>query len=376
MIKNSVVSFLTKERFSGYFLGFLISLLVCYVGISKPWYNWDMIGYTAATLHQEGLRDEALREQTYKEVQRSVSKEKFQELNSGHYRATVYKSHKALTQQIPFYSIRIIFISLLRVAKNVFGLSIIDASYIISSFFAGALAFLIFYLISPKSYLDIIFYCSMLYLSGIKDIPGLSTPDSMAAFVTVLIILSFIRQFKILPFLILLLPAVRTDFVIISMLFSMLIVLKGQKNIGISTGLGALLIYFLINKTHGNYGYLTIFNFTFNGFDPYPAEMKLTHNLQSYLVIYLQGAKGFITNKHSLIYLVYACVWLRSKPKLQVEGNEVVFVIMSFVLIHLALFPAYFERYFFWCALISLSHSYVILTRKNSTSMLAQTIKG
>jgi len=45
----------------------LTAAFVVLVGIKKPYYNWDVIGYVAAAHFEDGLRGTELRDRTYGE---------------------------------------------------------------------------------------------------------------------------------------------------------------------------------------------------------------------------------------------------------------------------------------------------------------------
>ena len=123
-IRNGLVILLTS-------VFFLIS------GITSPSYNWDIVAYVAAAYQQAGLSGSELSSATYNEIEREVDAETFKELTVGEYVDVVFKDPKSLEQQMPFYSIKVVYIQLIRVLKT-FGLSYTRSTYTISAIFTSA----------------------------------------------------------------------------------------------------------------------------------------------------------------------------------------------------------------------------------------------
>src|SRR4030095_15236385 len=101
---------------------FLTAAAVFLIGVMHPYYNWDIVGYVAAAHYEDGLRGEMLRDRTYDDIRDEVGKYMFAHLTDGPYRHTVYEYPQSLQQQVPFYSIKIMYVELVRVAGR-FGLS-------------------------------------------------------------------------------------------------------------------------------------------------------------------------------------------------------------------------------------------------------------
>jgi len=104
-IRNGLVILLTS-------VFFLIS------GITSPSYNWDIVAYVAAAYQQGGLSGSELSSATYNEIEREVDAETFKELTVGEYVDVVFKDPKSLEQQMPFYSIKVIYIQLMRFLRD------------------------------------------------------------------------------------------------------------------------------------------------------------------------------------------------------------------------------------------------------------------
>src|SRR5438067_12264910 len=113
----------------------LIAVLVFLIGVKHPYYNWDVVGYVAAAYYEDGLRGEVLRDRTYDTLRNEVDKTKFEHLIEGPYRQTVFEDTRALEQQVPFYSVKIIYVELVRAAGRT-GLSYAQGTFWISALFS------------------------------------------------------------------------------------------------------------------------------------------------------------------------------------------------------------------------------------------------
>ena len=112
------------------------------IGVSRPLHGWDMIGYVASAYQLDGYRGHDLLSRTFSDVRADVDDDTFTILTQGegrierNYRETVHVDPIALTQQIPFYSIRIAYVELMR-AVSLLGPNYSRSSYIISATFAS-----------------------------------------------------------------------------------------------------------------------------------------------------------------------------------------------------------------------------------------------
>ncbi len=88
-------------------------------------------------ISRAGLSGSELSSATYNEIEREVDAETFKELTVGEYVDVVFKDPKSLEQQMPFYSIKVVYIQLMRVLKTL-GLSYTSSTYIISAIFTSA----------------------------------------------------------------------------------------------------------------------------------------------------------------------------------------------------------------------------------------------
>lgn len=337
-------------------LGIIFSLTLFFYGTSYPEFNWDMIGYVAAAHYQEGLQGDSLRNKTYSDIQEVTSPDQYTILTSASpYRKTISENSEALTQQMPFYTIRMAYLWTMRITSQVLAVPIAKTTYLINSFFAGLCVLLLFYFFKAKNFWLALVFPVVIIFASFPELAILSTPDAMASFIALLSLFCFQKNKYFTTLLLLtILPFIRTDFVILAGLFAICRFLKKEKLRAIFLVAPPLLAYFIINKINSNYGYLKIFNFTLIGNSPFPATMEIKTNLAPYLDAYLAGFSALVGHKHFIAYIAYFLFWLKFiRPKKIQVFNEQVFIVLGFVSLHMILFPAYFQRFFSWCVAIA-----------------------
>lgn len=330
-------------------------LLTFYIGFFKPAYNWDMIGYVASAYKSDGFSNLDLLEATYSDVKNEVSAEKFSAMTTGDYRATVYQDYKSLEQQLPFYTPRVIYIALVKVA-GIFGLSYSVGTYLVSSIFACASVLVIAVMLKQLS-LPIYALPFIVVFSGLLQIARLSTADAMACFFSLAALSVFLSGKSYYLALAVLLPLVRTDFVILSVLLAFLGFFSGRRLASILAASIAVILYLGVNKLMGNYGWLTIFNFTLIGIDPYPADMIVSNSLVDYVRPYLSAGWNLVKHAHGIIYLLSLSIFFHLVRKTEFNISSMysaVLVSLLFVVLHLVAFPVYMDRFFTFAAIICL----------------------
>lgn len=336
-------------------IAFVFSISISVMAAMKPALNWDLIGYIAAAKYSEGLKGEDLLLSTYSEVKENTSGAVFKELTENTpYRAIVYHNANSLQQQMPFYTIRIAYIETMKWMHKLFNIPLIMTTYFISSFFAALFTLLLFYMFRLNSKWAIMFFPLVLLLSGVREIAGLSTPDAMASFFVILSLLALSSNSLLIVPLLTIIPFIRTDFIIFVTLVSACLLIKKQNYKAITSLFLSCSAYFYINNVSGNYGYLKTLYFTLVHNDPFPMSLITPTSISPFLDAYLDGFASFFGHKHFLIYLAYFIFWFKViRPKKIQKLNEQVFIVLGFVTLHMVLFPAYYQRFFAWCAAVA-----------------------
>jgi hypothetical protein len=320
-------------------------------GILQPQRNWDLVAYVAAAYHKDGYRGADLTRETYDDIKKVVSSKRFALLTTGEYRGTVFKDPSSLEQQIPFYSIRVAYIELIRLLGST-GLSYTRSTFVTSAFFA-ALASLMLGLILSKSSVPTGMLPVVVAVTGYADLARLSTPDSMACFFSLLGIYGLMTKGRIVFLVATILPLIRTDFILLSGLLMGCSYLQGEKFLSLLFLLVSAGFYFLVTKLNEGYGYLTLFNFAFIGSPaPYPAGIAISTRLGDYLAPYWLLFNSLIFHSHSVIYVVALYLfWLKRR---QIERQAAFYGLFAvpfiFTAAHLLLFPSDQYRFFTFSA--------------------------
>lgn len=325
------------------------ALLVLQLGARWPAYNWDMIGYVAAAYHQDGLRGHALLEQTYADVRQQVDDATYAELLAGRYpeyRSTVARDPVALEQQIPLYAIRVAYIESMRLLKRS-GMSYATASHALSVIFTllgiGALALLCQQLGLPLLAVPII----VLGASHVV-LASLSTPDSMACFFGLLATWLLLKGHHAGLAVAVLLPLFRTDYAILSCLLLLYRLFTGPRALAAAGLLATLLLYATLNATHDHYGWLTVFNFTFFHYVPFPANLTPSSQWRDYAGVYSSAMQNLLTHRHAIFYFLALFLLMRQR-QLNVRDDTFMLLLVIPVLFlsaRLVLFPLLQDRFF------------------------------
>lgn len=343
-------------RFSEKILLTVTIAIVFFSGLMRPYYNWDIVGYVAAAYYKDGAREAILSQNVYDDIAKEVSSEKFSELirdqDGGSYRGTVFKDPKSLVQQIPFYSIRVIYVELLRKLKAL-GVEYSRGTYFISAIFS-AFSVLLVGILSKKLGVSMMWLPVVVVLSGYLSLARFSTPDALACFYSLfcLLVSSINRRWGC--FVAIFLPLFRTDFVLLSLLINAVNYFRGHRVHALSSAVLSILIYVLINKLEENYGYWVIFNFTLAGPNPYPRDVDAPMQYSLYASSALTAAHEMIFSKHGFIYVTVLILFLSKKIRNKISDLEIDFLIIcsGFIFLHLVIFPIYMDRFFVFAVTI------------------------
>jgi len=333
----------------------IVLLLTFFVGYFKPLYNWDMIAYVASAFHMDGLSGQQLSDATYDLVRKEVGEERFNPLIEGDYRSAVYKDPGSLEQQLPFYTPRVFYIGAMRFLGNL-GVDYAESSYLVSSLFSAASVFLVALILKQFS-VSVYMLPLVVLFSGLVQLARYSTPDALACFFTLTAFYMLISGRIYYLMIAAILPLVRTDFVILSLLFSINGVLERRKLIALISVFVAILLYLVVNREMGNYGWLTIFNFTLIELDPYPKDLEFSIYWKDYLRPYISTVLNLTNHLHGLIFFLAFALWHIAKKKVSTEmtvEDRSLWICLVFVVLHLLAFPTYMDRFFTISAIIGL----------------------
>ncbi len=345
------MKFLFQSRpLSFHLVCFLVSALLAGFGILRPYINWDIIGYVAAAYSNQELSPEDLHTKTFADVRASATEDQYKDLTEqGDYRSTVAKDAASLSQHLPFYTIRVLYVAAIRGLAQTLAIPYSAVTYILSAICGAlcALSLALFY--KNKNLAYALSLPLLIVFSGLKDASALSTPDTLATLVALVAVYLYLRNNPYLVLLSFLIPLIRTDYIILCGLFSLCYFKRKEFLRGLLVIAPALIAYVLVNRLHHNYGFLKIFTFTLIEISPFPAELKVPTTFLPYAEAYLRGFKETLGHRHFILYLGFFIYWYRNvRAQKSQSANDVVFLTLGFVVLHLLLFPAYYERFFIW----------------------------
>jgi hypothetical protein len=365
--------------------------LVLLIGLIKPIYNWDVIGYVAAAYHADGLNGAALTTHTYGDLMSAVGAAKFDTLvrddpnakaapgfkflETAGYKRTVFQDPKALEQHVPLYAIRIAYVQLMRALK-VAGLGYVQSSYAIGAVCAAAgvvLASEMLVMAGGVTLLTSLALPAIVLGMGVVELARLSTPDAMANAMALLLLLLLLKSSPWSLVVAVLLPLARTDFVLLSGLAAAYEFFRGRRRAAAVALAASLVVYVLANRLVGGYGWLTIFNFTLIRLDPYPAALVPSHAPMDYIRPYGVMVADLAKNPHVLIYAAAIAMLYRRRETLRTAGfAPLTIVVLAFVVLHLLLFPAYMSRFFVFAAMFACVWVVGNLPRKGAPAAISR----
>src|SRR4029078_5808814 len=264
----------------GLILAALISAVYAAWFSSRPLYNWDIIPYVAVALRDAGHPADTLRQQTYEIMERSSPREAHEFLFGGSiykkdtynrgadYRYMVANDSKIFADQLPLYTVKPVYPALMSLLYRV-GVNPVRASIAISATAYAAICLLLYVWISqwlnPALSLPI---AALLSLNPIlTPLAQLATPDALSVFV-LLLGTFFVFETKFLRSGIGIFIAsilIRPENIIYAFIFlGFLAAIRKLPLTSCAIGLCvAFGIYFAETRLSQNYGWSTLFYFTF-----------------------------------------------------------------------------------------------------------------
>lgn len=345
-----------------YFVAFLFLMaasLVLYKSYSQPRYNWDIVGYVAATKSIDTKNKKLLHRATYLHLKRTLPKRDYAHLHSNRYERRVATDPDALQEQLPYYQIRPFYIGLLYLASKV-GVSLSFATHFVSAL-AVVLGLFLLYLLSlrylPNTLSATLPVFALLY--GAIEIGQLSTPDGLAYLSLFLLVLLFLRRQYTLLFLCLPLSlTIRTDLLLFHLPLLALLFLSHtrlRKKVAL-TSVGLVAIYLFINHTYNHPGWSTLMFHTFLHPQPYPFASPPPFAPEHFFQILSKGLSSLPTNKPFLLFVLLASAFLIKLKEasrahswtylLSQPFVQLTLVCIIFTVSHFLAFPAIWSRFF------------------------------
>lgn len=357
---------------------FLAGAYMTHQAVSRPALNWDLIGYVAAVKQRSEPDLTKMHAATYQAVRSSVSAQDYDRLTTGPFRESIANSPTLLGEQLPFYQIRPIYLSLLALMEDC-GVNLVKATYLVPA--ACTLATLLLMAGWALSVLPATIALSLVpaaWLLGMAEIARLSTPDGLAmlGLITSAFALST-QRWRVLFILLPLLVAIRTDLLLWAAplgIVACALAPKSRKAWALLAVVATLVTYWFINRHYQNPGWSVIFKFTLISNLQPPSSLTTPLQWSEYALVATREIKALLLNKavlfHAVVVLISAHV---ARKDIRARGfqawamrpeNLLQIVCISFIGTHFLAFPVAWERFFcapqlasFMCLLIALNRS-------------------
>ena len=341
----------------------VFSLLFGLLALSAPFLEWDMLPYVAnATANLTELSAKDIHELVYKQLQLAVPAEDYQRLTGSESRAALAINHEAFRQTSEFfYDARVVYIGLLSALMHL-GMEPFFASYFISTVCIIMCIFLLANLLPGALPYGVCFSLPFIAFScGLFELARFSTPDALAALVTVALYWSLMRKGW---YLLLLLPAsvfIRTDLIILAAIFHAYLFLTERfpRILVLTSGLATIAAYLLLNNyiVDGD-PWSSLIGYNFGDKPIYPLDYTFTVSFKNYVSYILDGLRtfsyeprffmfGFMVS--SGLFMFSARFFYYPNERLSASHQNMLFILVSSIVYigaHFMLFPVSWIRFF------------------------------
>lgn len=362
----------------------LFCLLFGFLALSSPTLEWDMLAYVAnATSYLTNLPFTDIHALVYTQLSESVSAEDYSRLVGTVSREIIADDPEAFRQtSIFFYDSRVVYIGLLSGLIHL-GLDPFFATYFISTICMIICIFLLANLLPKPLPYGVCFAIPFVALSfGLFELARFSSPDALAALVTVLM---YWLLFRSKWYLLLLLPLsifVRTDLILMAAIFHAYLFLTARfpKVLVVISGLATVGVYLFINNylVEGD-PWSSLIGYNFGDKPTHPENYTFVVTFENYLSYLLQGMRTFSYEPRFFMFGALTVVGLsmftarfiyHADQPVSIAHKNLLFLLVSsalYVLLHFLLFPVNWLR--FYAAQYSLVAVVVLWT---SLALLAQ----
>jgi hypothetical protein len=319
-------------------------LLLSAYALLQPEYTWDLLGYIGASVDSTDAR--TVHDVAFDAIRPFAAKKDIQVDNP--YRVDLAANPYHFAEQLPFYSIKPVYVALIK-GEHRLGMPFPRAAVAISAVSNFLLALLLWYWLSPYlAGLPLAASCTLIMLSpNILELSRWATPDCLATFVAALglyLVLERKLYFWGCSFLILDIW-VRTDVLVLAGVVFLALLLRGKLDFAQFAALSLLSLasYFTINHFAGNYGWPALFYNSFLGGLTTPGETLVHFSRSAYVHQVVRGAYLWLISGSFGLYLLLGglAVWL-NRTSLY---SDIVAAVLAARAVSYALYPNGDQRY-------------------------------
>ncbi len=331
-------------------LAVLLALTFLADGLMRPDFNYDLLPY--ATLSKQ-MRGAGGKPETYRELQARLGRARFETLFLGiPYKDRMLADDRFFNANLPFYRVKPLYVLLCSLLARLIGSDVV-AIQVLSSFATAAAVLLSWAIMrrigAPTGIWQLALPLSWAVAGGL-NLAQLSTPDALAALVTLLLVWIALAEFwtawrfASLIVTAVLSVAVRVDaaLFVVALCACEAIFRPNHRRMALIVGVAALASYVAINRLMGSYGYVALINFTFVDHDRLLVPDFVAHPL-GYLRALLAGIRQLLNADYgggsmlllavSLSVIVVARQWrLRSSPERERSNTSVLALSAALIL--------------------------------------------
>jgi hypothetical protein len=336
-------------------------LIAGWLAYTYPYNDWDVLAYVGCAINLTESDQVKLHKEVFEQAREELPEEDFAEMTTSvPFRRDVAANPWHFAEQLPFYSIRPLYIQLLAWIHRL-GATYFQATKLVSSIALGLLGFSIFLWMRERLgagdagwraalISGLLLLTPPLFLAG-----RTASPDAISGLFTVTAVYLLTQKHRIFPAAVLLLSSIflRSDNVI---LVGMILcwyswpLRQGADEVRIPPVKAAVLLLLAaasvltVNHFSGHYGWATLMRNTFTDAISTPGETVVTVSWGDYL----EDAKELagITAAGSMVAFVLLAVLALVSGRASRRSKELIWVIFAALAVRLALFPHLEDRYF------------------------------
>ena len=324
------------------YVGFF--LLLSAYAVLQPEYSWDLLGYIGSAVDSTDAR--TIHDVAFDAIRPVAAKKDIQVDNP--YRVDVAANAYHFAEQMPFYSIKPVYVALIK-GEHRLGIPLPRAAVAISAVSNFLLALLVWRWLSPYlAGLPLAASCTLIMLSpNILELSRWATPDSLATLAAALgiyLILERNLYFWGCSFLVFDIW-VRTDVLVLAGIVFLVLLLRGKLDFAQFASLCVLSLgsYFAINYFAGNYGWPALFYNSFMGGLTTPGETLIHFSRSAYLHQFVRGAYLWLISGSFALYLLLGglAIWLNRSSLY----TDMVAAVLTSRVVSYVLYPNGDQRY-------------------------------
>jgi len=350
---------LRNFAFSLFYLLFLIGVAI--FALTRPMHSWDTLPYVALTLALEGKDTKTAHDEAYQRVKEALPPRAYQALLSGtEYRRAMADNSDYFSNQLPFYSIKPLYIGLIWLFHAV-GVDVVQATVMVSAVSAIVLGLIIGLWITQhiSGLLGYLFAIGVTVGAGLIELARLARPDALSAAIVILAIYLLLerKSFKTSLALLILSVLARPDNLIFALFVGGYLGFLSPPDLRISRIISLIYaaivfgVYFLISSMSHAYGWeVTIYH----GFISRLNAPSLAHahiSLSLYLhILYwaILESIGSVDFYYLLAFITLACIlsFVALVRRSTGPQEHMLLMLAGVAVMHFLVFPSVELRFF------------------------------